>query len=110
MDPKNEANVMAQRIEDRSRQRHAEVVQQVDRALKSGTEKPERRPRLSESDRRRIWNGYKGGILSSSLEVTNRARIGREFLIRIKQEPNWNLILDAGGKIVGRHDISSAVI
>lgn len=109
MDPKNEANAMAQRIEDRSRQRYFEVARQVDQTLKSGASKAAKRPRLSESDRRRIWNGYKGGILSSNLEVTNRARIGREFLIAIKQEPNWNLILDASGKIVGRHQPSPAM-
>lgn len=109
MDPKNEANAMAQRIEDRSRLRYAEVARQVDRALSNGAEKATRRPRLSESDRRRIWNGYKGGILASNLEVTNRAKIGREFLIRIQQEPNWNLILDASGKIIGRHQPSSAM-
>jgi hypothetical protein len=103
MDPHNEANAVAQRIDDRSRLRHEEVARQIKHALNDEAEANRRRPRLSEADRRRIWNGYKGGILAANLEVTNRARIGREFLTRIKQEPDWSLILDAGGKIVGRH-------
>lgn len=110
MDPKNEANAMAQRIEEHSRERHTEATRQVGRTLKTASEKPERRPRLSESDRRRIWNGYKGGILSSNLEVTNRAKVGREFLIRIKQEPDWSLILDATGRVVGRYEAAPATL
>jgi hypothetical protein len=99
MDPRNEANARAQRIAEQARSRHDHAVREVERVLKLSHESL-RRPRLSEAERRRIWNGYKGGILSPSIEVTNRARVGREFLIRIKQEPNWNLVLDATGRAI----------
>lgn len=47
---------------------------------------------LSESERRRIWNGYKGSILSElgPQFLTNRAKEGRDFLKRIHQEPRWD--------------------
>ena len=103
MDPRNEANVVAQRIEERAVARHRDVSRQVENQLDKSAEKVGKRPRLTEVERRRIWNGYKGGILAPNLEVTNRSKIGRQFLLRIKQEPNWNLILDSSGKVVGRH-------
>jgi hypothetical protein len=109
MDPRNEANARAQRIAEQARFRHDETARQFERTLQ--LDKPTaRRPRLSEADRRRIWNGYQGGILAPTLEVTNRSKIGRDFLIRIQQVPNWNLILGAGGKVVGQVDDQVAMI
>lgn len=48
---------------------------------------------LSESTRRRIYNGYKGGILAENEDICNVAREGREFLRRINQMPDWSLDL-----------------
>ncbi len=46
---------------------------------------------LSERDRRRIWNGYRRTILAATVgsDVTNLARVGREWLTKIQQEPAW---------------------
>ena len=63
----------------------------------------------SERDRRRLWNGYKGGILSPIAEVSNRSRIGSEWLREIGQEPDWSLILDSRGNVVGRYEVEAEI-
>jgi len=52
---------------------------------------------LSECDRRRLWNGHRRGILEECADVTNLARIGREFLTRIGQVPDWTKVLKRRG-------------
>lgn len=52
---------------------------------------------LSEADRRRLWNGHKGGILAETTEVTNAARTAREWLIAIGQVPDWTKTLPIRG-------------
>lgn len=49
--------------------------------------------KLTEVERRRIWNGGVGGVAMETCEPTNRARIGREFLKQIGQEPRWEIPL-----------------
>lgn len=84
----------------RARERHEEQARQAEEQLRNR----KGQTRLTESERRRLWNGYKGGILSPSLTITNRAQIGRAFLTRIGQEPDWNLILDGRGQVIGRYE------
>jgi hypothetical protein len=59
---------------------------------------------LTETERRRIWYGYKNAIsrdLDASI-VGNLALIGREWLARLDQLPDFTLILDGTGHVVGR--------
>ena len=64
-------------------------------ALKKDLEELLRGPELDEAHRRRIWNGYRGGINASAQNVTNEAKIMREFLIRIGQVPDFSIVLKA---------------
>lgn len=57
---------------------------------------------LSERDRRRVWNGYKGPFDRSQIEPSNLARVGREWLIKIGQVPDFSLKLDRHGNVVGQ--------
>jgi hypothetical protein len=60
---------------------------------------------LDEQHRRRIWMGYSRlAIHSSRPEIVNRAKLGRDWLRAIGQEPDWRLILDKKGRVVGRRD------
>ena len=59
---------------------------------------------LTESERRRVWNGHRGGIVTSNPEPTNRAAIGRAWLVSIGQTPDWTLILDRRGNVVGHYE------
>lgn len=80
------------------------VRSEIDRAkarLAELTQRRKGRAVLSERDRRRLWNGYRGSLLESNPEPTNRAEAGREFLISIGQTPNFDLILDNHGRVVG---------
>lgn len=59
---------------------------------------------LTEVERRRIWCGAKkiDGKYDPRGEPNNLARYGREWLRRINQIPDFDLILDSRGKVVGR--------
>lgn len=57
---------------------------------------------LSEAQRREIWYGYAGSPLNSGRPISGLARIGREFLRRIDQMPDFSLVIDKRGKVVGR--------
>lgn len=49
---------------------------------------------LSEGDRRRLWNGYRGGILAEMPEGnSNTVKITRDWLISINQAPDWSIVL-----------------
>lgn len=93
--PRREAQIRTARIGLRARA-------QVEIAEREAREHLHRKSILTESERRRLWNGYRGGLLRSRLEVTNRAKVGREWLKSIGQEPDFSLILDKRGRVVGR--------
>jgi hypothetical protein len=46
--------------------------------------------KLDEKTRRLIWNGYRGVLGHESEDVTNLAKIGRDWLTSIGQEPLWD--------------------
>lgn len=58
--------------------------------------------KLSEVDRRRIWCGNKRSMLAAVEGLANLAAAGRVFLAAVGQLPDWDLILDRRGKVVGR--------
>jgi hypothetical protein len=49
--------------------------------------------KLTEVERRRIWNGGIGGVRMEAAEPSNRARIGRQFLREIGQVPDFSIEL-----------------
>lgn len=87
-------------VESKSKAEHAEArAKALLRAAQN------RRPPLSEVERRRVWNGYRGGILRElASDLTNMARTGRDWLRLIGQEPNWSLVLDRRGNVIGTRD------
>lgn len=97
MSPRREAQVRAARLGLKNQDRLERGEAKVDAELR-------RVPVLSESERRRLWNGYHGGILAalSDDEITNRAKAGRDFLRDSGQEPDWSLVLNRAGRVVGR--------
>lgn len=97
MSPRNEARCLAQRVGVAGRTGEDAARQRARAALMK------KRHRLSEALRRQIWNGYRGSIGSEAEGLTNLAREGRDFLTSIGQEPDWSLILDGRGKVVGRY-------
>lgn len=101
LSPRREAQVRAARIKGRARDRSRDAEEKARRQL---GEVARAQPQLSERHRRWIWNGCIGSIVRERLEVTNESRLGRDFLRSIGQEPNWNLILDRRGKVIGRYD------
>jgi hypothetical protein len=56
---------------------------------------------LAEVDRRRIFLGY-ASPGQGSLRFANAASAGRDFLARIGQLPDWSLLLDSMGHVVGQ--------
>jgi hypothetical protein len=101
LSPRREAQIRAATIKARARERAKDAERQVHEQLRDAGKA---QPRLSERHRRWIWNGCIGSILRERAEVNNEARLGREFLRSIGQEPNWNLIIDRRGNVVGRYD------
>jgi hypothetical protein len=86
--PDIEAKVRAADIKAKARE-------SAERADKSARDKllSQTVTKLTECERRRIWNGGVGGVHMEAAEPTNRARIGREFLRSIGQEPDWSIAL-----------------
>jgi hypothetical protein len=102
--PPIERRCLSARIGHRGRTKDAEAQRRARDKLKSkrgGIVLPE-------SERRRIWLGCRGDGLSSLDEITNRAKIGRDWLLSIGQAPDWDLVLDKRGNIVGRRQNSVA--
>lgn len=96
LSPRREAQVRAARIGLRRRDR-------VEQAESKAKARMTRVPVLTESDRRKLWNGYRGTFLQEWVgELTNVAKVGRDWLIAIGQEPDWDLILDGRGNVIGR--------
>lgn len=61
---------------------------------------------LSEVERRRMWNGG-WGTIARELAAAVLGVYGqtyRDYLISIDQAPDWSLILDHRGNVIGRHD------
>jgi RNA polymerase sigma-70 factor (ECF subfamily) len=48
---------------------------------------------LTEKERRRLWNGYRGSFRAEATEVTNLAKVGPEFLLKIGQALDWTVDL-----------------
>lgn len=96
LSPRMEARVHSARVGMRVRREVDDAEQQARtdlRRLRTST------PVLSEVQRRRLWMGYsRNGIESRNPEVANRAKVGRDWLIAIGQEPDWSLTLDARGR------------
>jgi uncharacterized Zn finger protein (UPF0148 family) len=101
LSPRREAQIRAAHAKAGTRERTKGAEE---KARKQLGEVAKAQPQLSERHRRWIWNGCMGSIVRERPEVTNEARLGRDFLRSIGQEPNWNLILDRHGKVVGRYD------
>jgi hypothetical protein len=96
--PRREAQVKAARVGLKARDKGEQAEKRArDRLAKHPTV-------LSEADRRRLWNGYKGGIISEyTEELTNLAATGREWLLEIGQVPDWDLLIDKRGNVIGRY-------
>jgi hypothetical protein len=99
LSPRREAQVRSAQLGLKGRDRAAVAEKAAHDRLRAKTTTS-----LTEAERRRLWNGYRGTILSEVPELTNLARAGREFLAEIGQEPNWSLLLDRRGNVIGRTD------
>lgn len=102
MSPRNETRAAYQRAireawED-AETAAAEIASEFDALAAS-------RKQLTELERRRLWNGYKGSFAAERPEdmIGSLAVNGREFLARVGQMPDFDLILDRRGRIVGRY-------
>lgn len=103
MSEANEAKLARQRHETSIAERGRDDAERERRDLEHAVEDA-RDVVLSEAQRREIWYGYKGSPLGThGREPTSLAKAGREFLRRINQTPDFRLILDRRGKVVGRH-------
>lgn len=102
MSPRREAQVRAAQVGLKSQ----DQFERADRELRDELRKIKA---PSESLRRRIWNGARGGITSPTPEVSNVAKAGRDWLISKGWEPDWSLILDGRGRVVGRLEIEAEV-
>lgn len=99
--PGTEARVRAARL---GLKVQAEIARHKER-LREITRRKKGRAVLTESERRRLWNGYRYSLLRSDPEPTNFARTGREFLVEIGQVPDWSLVLDRRGRVIGRQTL-----
>lgn len=109
MDAKHELSLSRDRNAARISERELDAATKRERLLRrTEAALAKAHPRLTESERRRIWCGYRSSLLAVHIppEVSTRganlAREGRTFLTRVGQEPNFDLILDAKGYVVGR--------
>lgn len=94
--PRVEAKVRAARIGLKRKDK-------VEAAEKGARAKLSRTPVLSESDRRKLWNGYRGNLLAEfEGKLPNFAKEGRDWLTAIGQVPDWTLTLDRRGRVTGR--------
>lgn len=100
MSPKREAQIRAARIGMATRNL-TELAEQKARVVLR------KKSLLSECERRRIWNGSRGGILAPVEDeaLTNRAKIGRDWLREINQMPDFSIILNHCGRRVGRYEV-----
>lgn len=89
--------------------------ERAERATREDVQRRNGGVRLTESERRRLWNGYRGSIMRArnlsdreALEATNRTAIARKWLTETGQEPDWDLILDKRGNTIGRFSVPSS--
>lgn len=100
---------MAPLAEDRLRKQYLETTHGLD-----ATDRRDRETReadhvkeslkgvtLSEAHRRRIWMGHRKGNPFAAVEPQCLAAVGRRWLEEIGQLPDWSLVLDASGKVIG---------
>lgn len=101
--PPIEARCRGARIGLQARDRHEIAAKAArDRLAKKWTA-------LTEAQRRRLWNGYRGTVLAEFAgDLNNVAKVGRDWLTAIGQQPDWSLILDGGGRVIGRCDEEAA--
>jgi hypothetical protein len=99
LSPRNEARAARQRCEVDHRERTAAAQAKAEKAMDAATTQFRGNSvKLTECERRRIWNGYKGGILKESDgAIPNLAKTGRDFLREIGQVPDWTIQLDHRG-------------
>lgn len=107
MAPEREQRLAKQRLEtaiSAEAEYHAEAS---DTAFRDCIESS-RRTVLSEAERRRIWMGCRwvSGSTDRRGEPTNLAKLGREWLTNIGQQPDWTLILDKRGRVIGRETLA----
>lgn len=98
LSPRREAQVRKARIGVNARDQSEQSEQAATATLRKRT----RRSKFTERERRLIWNGYGRGFDVPDPAPTNLARTGRTFLRSIGQEPDFSLVLDAHGLVVGR--------
>lgn len=80
-----------------------EIAENRARTLLRGVENGSKE--LSEIERRRMWNGYKGGVLRELVdELPNIAQTCRDWLRSKGWEPNWSLVLDRRGNVIDTLD------
>jgi hypothetical protein len=92
-DPATEARIRAATSK-------AEEAERAERAEESKLTR-QARTVLTESERRRIWNGSGGGLSSDASEPTNRAKVGRRWLAEIGQVPDWSAEIKGGRRQAG---------
>ncbi|WP_422929174.1 hypothetical protein [Singulisphaera sp. PoT] len=101
MSPAIESKCRSSRIASEVRKRSEAAARDYAAAL---AKKQRGSARLTEIERRQIANGYtREGIGSRDADVVNRAAVGRDWLRSIGQEPDYDLILDKRGNVIGRH-------
>lgn len=104
LSPRREAQVRAARAGIKTRER----VESAERAARDQLEKQSLAP--TELERRRLWMAYsRNGIDSQNPDVVNRAKIAREWLTARGWEPDWSLILDGKGRVIGRYETPELV-
>lgn len=92
--PRVEARVRSGRFAVVARERAARAAKQFRDRLEDLN-----KVELSEADRRRLWNGYKGGILAEAPGCTNTTKIARDWLTAIGQVPDWTKVLARRGGV-----------
>lgn len=100
MSPRREAQIAKALIGMKTGDQDAQAVAKARAQLR-------RHPLLSERERRRIWNGNASSPLGPIPDgkLTNLAKVGRDWLREIEQEPDWTLVIDRFGREVGRYEV-----
>ena len=57
-------------------------------------------PRLTEAERRKLWNGYVRPFIAPAAEPSCLAKVCRDWLREIDQEPDWTIELDERGNAI----------
>ena len=103
LSPAGERRVIGARVGSAVRDRIRQARTDADAIVDRMTAEAKRSPAvLSEVERRRIWNGYRGGFHAELAEVLDGALAaeGRKFLRSIDQAPDFSIELDGRGNPV----------